>query len=207
MDNYFSKYENFFLLGDLNSGPTESAVRDFCEIYSCKNLIKDNTCFKNLLKHSCIDLIITNRPKSFQNSVTVETGLSNFHKMMLTVMKLFYKKQKTNIVTYRNYKHFSNEAFMFGVKNSIIQITSENNDLEFDRFKAALDEAFQRHAPIRKRYVRANQASFINEKMNKEVMKRSSLRKDFLNLKSDIDRKVYNMQRNLCLSLIRSEKE
>ena len=86
-------------------------------IYSCKNLIKDNTCFKNLLKPSCIDLIITNRPKSFQNSVTVETGLSDFHKMTLTVMKVFYKKQKTNIVTYRNYKHFSNEAFMLDVKN------------------------------------------------------------------------------------------
>ena len=49
-------------------------------------------------------------------------------------MKVFYKKQKTNIVTYRNYKHFSNEAVMFDVKNSIIQMISENNDLEFDRF-------------------------------------------------------------------------
>ena len=53
-------------------------------------------------------------------------------------MKVFYKKQKTNIVTYRNYKHFPNEAFMLDVKNSIIQMTSENNDLEFDRLKTAL---------------------------------------------------------------------
>ena len=65
LDNYSSKYGNFILLGDFNSEPTESAVRDFCEIYSCKNLIKDNTCFKNPSKPSCIDLIITNRPKSF----------------------------------------------------------------------------------------------------------------------------------------------
>ena len=139
MDNYSVKYDNFILLGDLNSVPTESAVKDFCETYSCKNLIKDNTCFKNLLQRSCIDLIITNRPKSFQNSVAVETGLPDFHKMTLTVMKVFCKKQKTNIVTYRNYKHFSNEAFMLDVKNSIIQMTSENKDLPFDRFKTALD--------------------------------------------------------------------
>ena len=118
MDNYFSKYANFILLGDLNSEPTESAVTDFCEIYSCKNLIKDSTCFKNPLKPSCIDLMITNRLKSFQNFVTVETGWSDFHKMTLAVMK--DKKQKTNILTYRNYKHFSNEAFMFDVKNSVI---------------------------------------------------------------------------------------
>ena len=37
LDNYFSKYD-FILLGDLNSEPTESAVRDFCQIYGCKNL-------------------------------------------------------------------------------------------------------------------------------------------------------------------------
>ena len=122
-------------------------------------------------------------------------------------MKVFYKKQKTNIVTYRNYKHFSNEAFMFDDKNSIIQMTSERNNLEFDRFKPALDKAIQRHAPIKKRYVRANQAPFINKKINKEIMKRSRLRNKFLNTKSDIDRKAYNKQRNLCVSLIRSEKK
>ena len=55
-------------------------------------------------------------------------------------------------MTYRNYKHFSNEALMFDVKNSIIQMTSESNDLEFDRFKTALNKAIQRHAPIKKRY-------------------------------------------------------
>ena len=45
VDNYFSNYGNFILIGDLNSEPAESAVRDFCGIYSCKN-----TCFKNPVK-------------------------------------------------------------------------------------------------------------------------------------------------------------
>ena len=68
----------------------QNQMLDFCEIYSCQNLIKDNTCFKNLWKLSCIDLIIPNRLKSFQNSVTVETELSDFHKRTLTVKKVFY---------------------------------------------------------------------------------------------------------------------
>ena len=42
--------------------------------------------------------------------------------------------------------------------------------------------------------------------MNKEIMKRSRLRNKFFSTKNDIDRKVYNKQRNLCVSLIRSEK-
>ena len=43
--------------------------------------------------------------------------------------------------------------------------------------------------------------------MNKEIMKRSRLRSKFFSTKNDIDRKVYNKQRNLCVSLIRSEKK
>ena len=38
-------------------------------------------------------------------------------------------------------------------------------------------------------------------------MKRSRLRNKFLNTKRDTDRKAYNTQRNLCVSLIRSEKK
>ena len=122
------RFQRYFSchLGDLNSEPTESAVKDFCEIYSCKNL-------------------------SFQNSVTVETGLADFHKMTLTVM---------NIVTYRNYKHFSNEAFMPEVKNSIIQMTSENNDLEFDRFKTALDEAISKICSHKKAVCSSKSSAF-----------------------------------------------
>ena len=73
--------------------------------------------------------------------------------MTLTLMKVFYKKQKTNIVMCRNYKHISDEAFMLDVKNSITQMTFENINLEFDRLKTALDEVIQRHAPINRRYV------------------------------------------------------
>ena len=88
LDNFFWKYDNFILLGDLNSEPTESAIRDFCRIYSCKNLIKDITYFKNPFKASYTDLAITNRRKSFQDYVTEETALPDFYKMTLTGMKI-----------------------------------------------------------------------------------------------------------------------
>ena len=47
----------------------------------------------------------------------------------------------------------------------------------------------------------------MNKKINKEIMKRSRLRNKFLNTKSDIDRKAYNKQRNLRVSLVRNEKK
>ena len=98
---------------------------------------------------------------------------------------------------------------MADVQNIISQVTTENNDLELDIFKAALNKAIQKHAPIKQRNPRANQAPFINKTINKETMKISRLRNKFLNTKNDIDRKAYNKQRNLCVSsiLIRQEKK
>ena len=61
-----------------------------CEIYNLKNIIREKSCFKNPNYPSCIDLIITNRPKSFQNSMVIETCLSDFHKMYITLMKMYY---------------------------------------------------------------------------------------------------------------------
>ena len=58
-----------------------------------KSLSKTSkTCSKNPHKHSWIDLFVTNRSKSFQNSMVVETGFSDFHKVSLTSMNALMKK-------------------------------------------------------------------------------------------------------------------
>ena len=97
-------YGNFLIVGDFNSEMTESAMENFRGTYHLHNLINDLTCFTNPDKPSCIDLLLTNFPKSFLKSQTLETGLSDFHKLTLTVFKIHYKKQRPLIVTYRDYK-------------------------------------------------------------------------------------------------------
>ena len=74
-------------MGDFNTEPNYTTLSNFWEIYNLKNFIKDKNCFENPNKPSYINLTITNRPKSFQNYVVIETGLSDFHKMCITVRK------------------------------------------------------------------------------------------------------------------------
>ena len=105
-DLHSSNYENFILLGDFNSEMTDKNLKDFCNLYLLKNLIKKPTCFKNPENPKTIDLILTNRPRSFCNSDTLETGLSDFHKLTVTILKMFFKKQSPNVISYRNYKIF-----------------------------------------------------------------------------------------------------
>ena len=94
LDSQLGHNENFILMGDFNVEPNDANMKNCCQIYGCKNIVKDKTCFKNPINPTWIDLIITNRPKSFQESEVIETGLSDFHKMSLTVMKVFYNKEK-----------------------------------------------------------------------------------------------------------------
>ena len=108
-----------------------------------------------------------------------------------------------NIIRYRSYKKCNNEVFV----NDIEEQFSENNEfLNFESFKRIVDKTLDKYAPTKKPYVRANQAPFMNKRINKEIMKRSRLRNKFLNTKSDIDRRAYNKQ-HICVTLMRQQKK
>ena len=137
--------------------------------------------------------------------MVIETGLSNFHKMNATVMKMYYTKQKPSIVHYRKFKNFCNDSFIKDIDLILSKLCNQQN-VPFKILKGLVNITLDKHAPLKKRYVRANQSHFMNKKLSKEIVKRSLLRNKFLNTKSDIDRKTYNKQRNYIVCLLRNEK-
>ena len=64
---YSSHYENFIIIGDFNVEANDSAISVFSGTYDLKSLIKEPPCYKNANKTSCIDLVMTNKPRSFQH--------------------------------------------------------------------------------------------------------------------------------------------
>ena len=64
----------------------------FSERYSLSKLIKEPICYKNPANPSCIDLILTNSPRSLQNFSVVQVGLSGFHWMIITVLKTKFQR-------------------------------------------------------------------------------------------------------------------
>ena len=48
--------------------------------------------------------------RSFQNSCALETSLSDFHNMAVTVENIFYKKEPKT-ACYRNHKNYSHDVF------------------------------------------------------------------------------------------------
>ena len=85
------------------------------------NLVKGNTCFKG--KGSCIDLILTNRRYSFKHTSSTETGLSDHHHLISSMMKTTFEKEESKVLVYQNYKNFSFNSF----KSELLSKFHQNN--------------------------------------------------------------------------------
>ena len=173
MDTIIPNYDNIILMGDFNCDPADLEVIEFCELFNLKNLIHEPTCFKSTTNPTCIDLILTNRKRSFQNTCIVETGLSDFHKMTLTVLKTFFKKSPPKLILYRDYKNYSNEVF----RKELDFILQNYNLLNMSNgdFNILFMKIFDKHAPLKKKYVWTNEGPFMTKELRKEIMKRTKL--------------------------------
>ena len=60
------------------------------------DLIKQPKCYRNPINPTCIDLILTNVPRSFDLTCAIEKGQSDFHLMTMTAMRKFFKKFQPN---------------------------------------------------------------------------------------------------------------
>ena len=70
-----------------------------------------NNSFKNAQSPSTVDHFITNSPRLFQNTSVLNIGLSDFHLLIVTVLKVGIPKQEPKTVTYRSYRNFDENKF------------------------------------------------------------------------------------------------
>ena len=165
----------------------DSPVIGFCETYKLRNLVQHPTCFKNPQNPSCIDLLLTKKPLSFQTTTVIEARLSDFHKM------------KHRVITYRKYKTFNNNAFVNNLQKEYTKQKMVFDEKELDAFSEICTYVLDKHAPQRKRYLRSNHKPFMNNEIFKAIMTRTRLRNRFLKNRSNRNRDLFCKQRNLCV--------
>ena len=161
-------------------------------------MVNKATCYKNPDKLTFIDLILTDCPGSFQNSCVVETGLLDFPKMIVTVMKTSYRKIQPKIIHYRKYKNFSNDIFRDSLQKIFPQNLGNSCDQNVDGFLISCNKILDKYAPRKKKYVRRNPSPFLNKNFCKAIMLRTKLRNIFLKNRIEENKNRYTKQRNLC---------
>ena len=80
------------VFGDFNLECANPVMINFMDSQNFTNLIKNNTCFKEV--GSCIDLIRTNRKNCFKNSSSYETGNSDHHHLRFSIMKTTFASEE-----------------------------------------------------------------------------------------------------------------
>ena len=114
-------------MGDYNNEITETNMSSFCEI--CYYLLP--TCFKNPSNPSCIDLFLTKNANCFQTPSLLKTGLSDFHKLIVTVTKSHIPKQQPKIIKCTNYTRFYETKFRSELTNILDLNIQESRNVEF----------------------------------------------------------------------------
>ena len=85
-------YDNIVLACDLNtdlldpSKDTSNHLSDLSDVFNLKNLVKEPTCFMSD-KGFLINIILINKSRSFHKTKDFLTGISDSHKLVVTVLR------------------------------------------------------------------------------------------------------------------------
>ena len=94
LDTY-SNYERILLVGDINAQTANQFLSSFLYQHELSSIVKEIMCFKNVSNPSCINLFLTNSALAFQHALAVSCALSDFHKLVMTVLKTTFSKNKS----------------------------------------------------------------------------------------------------------------
>ena len=138
---------------------------------------------------------MTNRPRSFQNSCVFETGLPDFHKMTVAVMKMTLQKLQPRITNCRDYKKFGNTNFREVLQFRLAIANTDANDTSFLKLFEIWQQATNHPALCKQKGLRGH-LIFKNKPLSKKVMKRTRLTNKFLRKQTGQNQKMYAKQRN-----------
>ena len=190
-DHYSSIYDNYIFLGDFNMEPNCLALTSFMQSFNLFNLIKTNTCFNG--KGTGIDLL--------EKSSTFETGLSDHHHLVYSMLKTRFKREESKDFIYRNYKNFSDMNFRKDLENKL-----EECPKHYENFEKAFVNVLDAHAPRKTKVLHGNHKPHVDKNLHKAIMKRSKLKNKANRTKLQEDIAKYKKQRNLVVKLNRDSK-
>ena len=107
IDHTINIYDNVVIMGDININTQDhqshgtNKLSEFCDIFGLQNLIKSSTSETNT-SSALIDVILTNRVRSFRHSKTMENGISDFHKLVMTSFRSTYQRVRPTKIRYRS---------------------------------------------------------------------------------------------------------
>ena len=123
--------------------------------------------------------------------------------MVVTVLKTTFTKAKPKEIFYRCYKNFDNIKFRENLINELLF----SNLLSYSDFQCTFMRVLNKHAPLKKKLLRANNAIYMTKTLRKAIMTRSCLEHKYYKHPSAENNKAYRKQKNFCSRLYKKERK
>ena len=186
------------LTREFNAEIYDDYLESFLYQHELKSLVKE----KSISKSKLYKFVLTNNALSFQSSKTVSTGLSDFHKFVLTVLKTSIVKNKPREMHYRSYKYFGSRKFNRDLKNEF--------SLEYVDSCSQFDEIFlrvlHRNVPLKKKMLKDNHGPYVSEALGKAIMRRPRLENIYFKKQDNHSLRAYKKQKSYCSRLYKQER-
>ena len=108
------------------------------------------------------------------------------------------------IVMYRDYRNFDVQSFRKDLKENLG--AHQNSHFDYSAFESVVENVLNKHAPLKKKYVRANDGPFMTKALRKAIMLRTQLRNKYNKERTQSNLNTFRKQRNKCVKLLRKAK-
>ena len=78
--------------------------------------------------------MLTKMPRRFQNTSLIETGLNDYHKIIVSAFRAFFKRLPAKFIEYRNYIKFNQNKFLRNLDQELMKGNSYNDEPRYDIF-------------------------------------------------------------------------
>ena len=193
-------------IGDFNYNMLEqNLLCDMCDLYGLVNMIKTPTCFK-AARPTLLDVILTNEPRKFHNTLNADLGVSDFHNFVGVSTKMHHRGNARNKITYRSFRHFDSHKFSTDIEQipfSVCKIFDDIDDVYWAH-SAMIQNVVNEHAPIKTKVISGNRVPFMNGKLRRAIHQRNMWRnRHFRDKGNPYLRHKYTRARNYVVSLTR----
>ena len=118
-----------------------------------------------------------------------------------TFFKSKAPRLKPKVIFYRYYENFDEKSFSYDLQNKNFSMSANDPNVKYKSITKNVLERIDKHAPLKKKFVRGNQAPFINIDLQKAIRTRTRLKNKYWRDPSRENVVVYKKQRNLCVSI------
>ena len=135
-------------------------------------------------------------------TAVMETGISDHHKMIFSILKHTFAEEPPRTICFRNLKNFDRIAF-----NSYLESKMADCTNFYEKFLQVFYDTAQLFAPLKKKIIRCNNKTFMTKRLRKVIMTCSKLGKKYKKKKDTRIWINFKNQRSKCDKILRNVKK